>query len=366
MGICESQSNRNINADSLNNPDYRSEKAKKEVIINHGFFDNVGAIPMGKIEDNMIKQKDYNVFQVINNDEEKLVYGTGFLCLIPFPDILNRKPYFITCYHVLKGNEKKVKLKINETIKTLKLDSRKMYCDKEQDITMIEIKKEDNFNNDRMLEIDCDIFEEKDLNKKFKKVYIIHFPGELEANISFGICKITEDKTILHNCPTKEGSSGAPIFNYNTFKVIGIHKGENKELKCNIGLSLKESIDNFINMTRENKMEILDNNGKYVGDVINGIKEGYGVFKFKNGDIYEGYYKNNEKDGKGILKYHDGDIYDGYFKNGKREGKGIYTFNNGDKYEGKYKNDNREEEGTYHFKSGKKVNCTYLNGKGIK
>ena len=52
-------------------------------------------------------------------------------------------------------------------------------------------------------------------------------------------------------------------------------------------------------------------------------------------------YENDKKEGKGIYKYDNGDIYEGYFKNDKKEGKGIYKYKNGDIYEGDFKNDIR-------------------------
>ena len=61
--------------------------------------------------------------------------------------------------------------------------------------------------------------------------------------------------------------------------------------------------------------EIKYNDGKYVGQVVNGKAEG-----------------------KGIRYWDDGERYEGDFKNGKIEGKGIYYYNNGDRYEGNFKN----------------------------
>ena len=33
---------------------------------------------------------------------------------------------------------------------------------------------------------------------------------------------------IIHLCPSRDGSSGSPIINYNTFKVVAIHTGRHK------------------------------------------------------------------------------------------------------------------------------------------
>jgi len=68
--------------------------------------------------------------------------------------------------------------------------------------------------------------------------------------------------------------------------------------------------------------------------------------KYKNGDIYSGYYKNDLKEGNGIMKNKNGEIYEGKLnKNGEIEGKGKMKYNNGYYYEGKWINDNRNDKG---------------------
>ena len=50
---------------------------------------------------------------------------------------------------------------------------------------------------------------------------------------------------IYHLCNTDEGSSGWPILNYETFKVIGIHKGVDKLNNSNFGIFIKYPIEKF-------------------------------------------------------------------------------------------------------------------------
>ena len=106
-----------------------------------------------------------------------------------------------------------------------------------------------------MLEIDCNIFEERNI-KELKSIYIIHYPFGKESSLSIGLIDKIKDEDIKHKCATESGSSGAPIINLNNFKVIGIHKGAHKELSLNIGLLLKESINKF--NKNENKKGILN------------------------------------------------------------------------------------------------------------
>ena len=86
---------------------------------------------------------------------------------------------------------------------------------------------------------------------------------------------------------------------------------------------------NNINNQQELKFK---NGGRYVGQVINGLREGKGIEYYINGNRYEGDFRNDKREGKGIYYYHNGDIYEGDYRNDKRGGKGIYFWNNGDRY----------------------------------
>ena len=120
---------------------------------------------------------------------------------------------------------------------------------------------------------------------------------------------------------------------------------------------------NNINNQQELKLE----DGRYVGQVVNGLREGKGIEYWKNGDRYEGDFRNNKKDGKGILYYNKepfkGDRYEGDFRNDKKEGKGIYYFKDGERYEGDFRNDKREGKGIYYFNNGDREMGDYYNGK---
>ena len=59
---------------------------------------------------------------------------------------------------------------------------------------------------------------------------------------------------------------------------------------------------------------------------------GYGVFTWNDGRIYEGNFINDLKHGKGRFKWPDGKIYSGTWEFGKQHGSGEYTF-----YEPKHK-----------------------------
>jgi len=213
------------------------------------------------------EQKENNVCKIIN---ENGVIGTGFLCIIPFPDKLHPLPVLMTCNHITNDEDikpgKQIKLKFNDKIeKILKIDnSRITYSsnEKEYDTTIIEIKNEDNFDMNNMLEIDNNIYKD-DLNEYYKNktIYIIHYPKGGNSSYSHNIIQsINDDNTkIFHLCESNDGSSGAPILNLQNFSVMGIHVGKNKNFKSNVGMVLKPIIDKFYNLQNniDKKNEII-------------------------------------------------------------------------------------------------------------
>jgi len=68
-------------------------------------------------------------------------------------------------------------------------------------------------------------------------------------------------------------------------------------------------------------------------------KNGKGVFKWANGDVYEGEYLNDLKDGDGEYRLAIGHVYNGQFRNGFKHGTGVFRWANGDVYEGDFVND---------------------------
>ena len=198
--------------------------------------------------------------------------GTGFFCIIPFPDKNNSLNVLITNNHVLNENDIKndkiIKLiiynKEQHIEKDIRIDSsRKKFTilKKEEgiDITFIEIKpNKDKINN--FLEIDDKIIE---LECKRKSIYILHYPKEKRL-VSYGLIRnINEGQQINHYCYTEKGSSGSPILSLNNFKVIGVHYGASKN-KINFGTFIKNAIKEFNNKYKnENENENKNENNKY-------------------------------------------------------------------------------------------------------
>ena len=79
---------------------------------------------------------------------------------------------------------------------------------------------------------------------------MLHYPEGKFLNYSDNIIvDIDKDNTIYHRCGTDHGSSGAPIINLDTFKVIGVHQGAGNFKKENF----HEEV--IMNLQLENKKE---------------------------------------------------------------------------------------------------------------
>jgi len=156
--------------------------------------------------------------------------GTGFFTKIKFQNKL--LPVLITNNHVLKEEDIKnneiIKLTIYNNIKekdediSITIDdSRIRYTNSEIDITIIEIKPDE----DKIkyyLEIDEEELTEKEYRKE--SIYILHYPNG--KYVSYGIInELREYKTIIHYFNTEDGSSGSPILLLKSNKVIGVHYG---------------------------------------------------------------------------------------------------------------------------------------------
>ena len=70
-----------------------------------------------------------------------------------------------------------------------------------------------------------------------------------------------------------------------------------------------------------NQQELIRVDGRYVGQVVNGLPEGKGIDYYNNGDRYEGDFRNGKKEGKGIYYVNNGDGIVGDYYNGKPIGK---------------------------------------------
>ena len=116
-------------------------------------------------------------------------------------------------------------------------------------------------------------------------IYILHFPNAKEASVSYGNgIEVENEYDIKHFCNTENSSSGGPIINSATDKIIGIHKGFIKG-KYNIGTFLKFPLNDlnknkYINEGRF-RIQII-----FQSDEFNQLDTNEFENKFKNEDCY--------------------------------------------------------------------------------
>ena len=183
------------------------------------------------------------------------ITGTGFLCLIPYQEH-SPIPVIITANHLTNGEiGKKIEISFNneQFHRVINFDeSRLIYTNKENDITIIGIKKEDDLTLNQFFELDKSVFSGNIYNDE--DIYLISYAWENYLFFSTGKI-INKLGKLLHTCNTQPGSSGAPIINLKTFKIIGIHIGSlRKKNKYNLGYTIKKAVEEFIKKFNDSKI----------------------------------------------------------------------------------------------------------------
>ena len=78
--------------------------------------------------------------------------------------------------------------------------------------------------------------------------------------------------------------------------------------------------------------------GKYIGEIKNGLPHGQGKLYYVHGGKYDGNWYDGDRDGVGSYSYSDGRISFGKYNKGKKNGEMSIICPNGDNYEGTFKN----------------------------
>lgn len=102
--------------------------------------------------------------------------------------------------------------------------------------------------------------------------------------------------------------------------------------------------------------------GIYSGVNVDGVRQGYGTFKYNNGDVYTGWWANNKRDNTGTCKYKNGDRYEGNWKDDTYDGYGHLTCVNGDKYGGRWESGKLNGYGNYRKADGSTYNGKFKDG----
>ena len=93
----------------------------------------------------------------------------------------------------------------------------------------------------------------------------------------------------------------------------------------------------------------------YEGEWKENMREGDGIYHFKNGRIYKGQFKNNNIDGYGEFTWPEGKKYYGFYKNDKKDGFGIYYWPGGKFFVGFFKDEKQHGISKYLIKTEKNI-----------
>ena len=190
----------------------------------------------------ILYQMENCICKIYKNDGNK---ASGFFCKILYKNY--NIPVMITNNHVIdeeyikENNNIDITLNDDNIIRNIFLnDNRKIYTNKEYDITIIEINSDKDKIN-IFMELDEKIFIENS-NKIYKNhsIYIPQYPNGDKAAVSYGIIKKINGYNFNHYCCTENGSSGSPIINLLNNKIIGVHKEGTKNFEFNKGTYLKD------------------------------------------------------------------------------------------------------------------------------
>jgi hypothetical protein len=188
-----------------------------------------GAIESISIEKTKIilKQMESSICKIYGKN-----LGTGFFCSMELN--FQTIPVLMTNYHILddeflkKKKEIKILMNNDSIIKMININNTKFIYSSKQDkydLVIIELKNKDLTRNIQLLNLDDTLFNENwEKIYNDKSIYTLHYHNGEKASVSFsyGIKRKKDD--IIHKCNTSNGSSGSPILNLSTNKVIGIHK----------------------------------------------------------------------------------------------------------------------------------------------
>ena len=201
--------------------------------------------------------------------------GTGFFCELNIDD--GNIPCLMTNYHILDNKFIQANRHISINIGDSRINQRLYIEEKdiiysspnnEYDIIIINLKNKKSYIN--YLKIDDNLFNNKS-EKRYESIYILHYPNAQNASVSFGYgIECIDNFDIKHKCNTLPGSSGSPILNLSTNKIIGIHKGcfqRNGENNFNLGTFLKYPLNEIMN--KNNKTNEINIEAKINNEDIN-------------------------------------------------------------------------------------------------
>ncbi|CAF1195416.1 unnamed protein product [Adineta ricciae] len=104
---------------------------------------------------------------------------------------------------------------------------------------------------------------------------------------------------------------------------------------------------------------VYNDKNKYVGDFVDGDRHGNGTMIWANNDKYDGNWVNGNIEGNGTKIWSNGDEYEGQWEDDMRNGYGVFKESNGDTYRGNWVNDRKQGRGTMTYSNGSILETTW-------
>ena len=86
-----------------------------------------------------------------------------------------------------------------------------------------------------------------------------------------------------------------------------------------------------------------------------------GVYRFKDGSVYQGSFSSDMAHGQGIYRFSSGAVYVGEFRNDDTHGLGHYTFKTGENYIGQFERSKRHGYGVLVTRDGATFSGVWSN-----
>jgi hypothetical protein len=235
---------------------------------------------------------------------------TGFFCYLPYNG--TKISVLMTSWNAINEYYSSDNLILffdnYKTQKTIKMNkNRILYSSDKFNLTIIEIKPEDNLNICNFLELDENLFKNNsEIIYENKPLYILSYQKEKGVLVSYGSLNKKVTHNLIHLCEVEESSSGAPILNLENNKVIGIHISSQKNPYYNKGTFLKYPINDLNKIKNQIQINVVVNEND-INKEVNFLNPDNNYIKELNENNTKLFIDNNE------YKYQK------YFKTKKKE-----------------------------------------------
>ena len=187
--------------------------------------------------------------------EKKGKFIIGFFCHIKYGS--KNIPVLITNYQAKYKKNINIQLVAHKETISIELTDIK-YFNKDYDLSIVQIKENENINKIFFLELDENIYKNNyEIYYNNKSIYVIHYDQDNNIYTTFGTIQDIISSKIIFSSNINLNIKYFPIFNLSNNKLIGISK-ENSKYFSN-GIFLKFVINGFINEYIKSKHYIKDN-----------------------------------------------------------------------------------------------------------